>query len=220
MYDIPAQMGKGWMRITSIVAIVAILSSNLTGTSMVFAQSGNETPSRGVFGDALDMLRLHGLIKNMYEFKERVFVRGGFEANFLSWVISLYSGFSKIVLGSPIGIAIKTIALPFALITSICLPLYPQLGMLGVVLAICFLTGLVYAFPLFLIVEAFSKVGLITIYGKSMLIALLMLAAISTLSMLYGYGYYNVQAFFASCLLMLITTWFAWFLPIFLYYRS
>jgi hypothetical protein len=110
--------------------------------------------------------------------------------------------------------------LPAAMVLSTCLPLYPQAGILGIVLTAGFLTGLVYVFPILLIIEIFSKTGLVATHGKTMLKILLILLAASAFCLLLAYAASSAPILFSAYVMFLATMWLTWFLPILLYYRS
>lgn len=203
-----------------VTALLAVLPVSQIGVIVISAQAGNETSSRGVLGDVLDAVKLQSLVENMYSFKNRVADRGGLDSEFLNWLTPIYSDFSKSLLGLPIWPITRFIVLPAAIAISICLPLYSQTGTLGVVLTAGFLTGLIYMLPLFLIIEVFSKTGLVATHGKTMLKMLLILILVSDLCLLVAHATHNVQVLFSSYVMFFAATWFTWFLPILLYYRS
>lgn len=213
-------MGIRLIMMLMVTALLAVLSVNRIGVIVVSAQAGNETSSRGVLGDVLDAVKLQGLVENIYAFRNRVADRGGLDSEFLNWLTPMYSGFSKSLLGFPIWPIIRFIALPAAIAISTCLPLYPQTGILGVVLTAGFLTGLIYMLPLFLIIEVFSKTGLVATHSKMMLKMLLILIVVSDLCLLFAHATHNVQVLFSCYVMFFATTLFAWFLPILLYYRG
>jgi len=199
--------------------IIAVMLTLLTRYSVsVYAQYGGEASPRGLFGDVLDMVRLHGLVENMYMFRDRVFSKGGLDSELLNWLIPHYISFSKTILESPIW-PLKLFFLPASIIISFCLPLYSQAGLVGVVLASGLLTGLVYALPLFLIIETFSKIGLVAMHGRIMLKILLILLLVSAVVLLVAYGHPNPPLLFSAYLLLTATLWFASFLPIVIYYK-
>ncbi|MBO3799623.1 MAG: hypothetical protein FGF52_00985 [Candidatus Brockarchaeota archaeon] len=202
---------------TVIVAILLIVPLEKAVCQREYAQAEYNTFPRGILGDVLDTTRLHGLVENLYTFRNRVTHRGGLDYEFLQWLLPRYREFSRAVLGSPLW-PLKLVLLPAAIIISSCLPLYPQTGLLGVVFVSGFLTGMVYALPLFLIIEVFSKVGLTAMHGKTMLKILLVLFIISALILLIAHGYPNAPLLFSAYAILTATLWFTWFLPILLYY--
>ncbi|MEM3712728.1 MAG: hypothetical protein QXR97_04235 [Thermoproteota archaeon] len=203
------------MVITILIAIFTIsyFSKN------VQAQVEHEASSRGIFGDVLDTVKLHNLVENIYSFRDRINYRRGPDLELLNWLLPGYKSFSRILLGSPLW-PLKLVFLPAAIIISSVLPLYSQIGLIGVVLASGFLTGMIYMLPLFLLIETFSKTGLVAIHGRTMLRLLLALLAVSTIFLLIAYGYPNAPLLFSSYLMLIFTLWFTWFLPLFLYYKS
>lgn len=203
-----------------VTALLVVFSVNRIGVSVVSAQAENETISRGVLGDVLDAVKLQSLVENMYAFRSRVTDKGGFDSDFLSWFIPIYSSFSKGLLNSPIWPVIRFTVLPIAIVLSTCLPLYPQTGILGVVLTTGFLTGLVYMFPILFAIEVFSKTGLVATHGKTMLKILPVLLAVSAFCLLFAHAASNTPVLFLSYVMFSATMWFTWFLPILLYYRS
>ena len=204
---------------TVIVAILLAIPLEKVSCQKVYDQAEYDASSRGMLGDVLDTIGLHGLVENLYSFRNRVIYRGGLDYEFYQWLLPRYREFSRAVLESPLW-PLKLVLLPAALVISSCLTLYPQAGMLGVVFASGFLTGMVYMLPLFLIIEVFSKVGLVAMHGKTMLKMLLVLFIISTLILLIAYGYPNAPLLFSAYVILTATLWFTWFLPILLYYYS
>jgi hypothetical protein len=203
-----------------VTALLATLSLSRMGVSIVSAQADNATFSRGVLGDVLDAVKLQSLVENMYRFRSSVAERGGLDSDFLNWLTPIYSGFSKSLLGTPIWPIIRFTVLPVAIVLSTCLPLYPQAGILGVVLTVGFLTGLVYMLPLFLIIEVFSKTGLVATHGKTMLKILLVLIVVSDFCLLLAHAIRSAPVLFSSYAMFFATMWLIWFLPILLYYRA
>ncbi len=204
---------------TVIVAILLAIPLEKVACQRAYAQAESDASSRGILGDVLDTIGLHGLVENLYSFRTKVIYSSGLDNEFLQWLLPYYREFSRAVLESPLW-PLKLVLLPAALVISSCLPLYPQTGLLGVVFASGFLTGMVYVFPLFLIIEVFSKVGLVAMHGKTMLKTLPVLFIISALILLIAYGYPNAPLLFAAYVILTATLWFTWFLPILLYYWS
>lgn len=202
---------------TVIVAILLAIPLEKVACQRACSQAEYDTFLRGILGDILDTTGLHGLVENLYAFRNRIVQRGGLDYEFLQWILPHYREFSRAALGSPLW-PLKLVLLPAAIVISFCLPLYPQAGLLGVVFVSGFLTGMVYALPLFLIIEVFSKVGLTAMHGKTMLKMLLTLFIISALILLIAYGYPNAPLLFSAYIILTATLWFTWFLPILLYY--
>jgi hypothetical protein len=213
-------MDRHLIMMLMVTALLATLSLSRMGVSIVSAQAENATFSRGVLGDVLDAVKLQSLVENIYVFRSRVAERGGLDSDFLNWLTPMYSGFSKSLLGFPIWSIIRFAVLPAAIVLSTCLPLYPQAGILGVVLTAGFLTGVVYMLPIFLIIEVFSKTGLVATHGKTMLKILLILVVVSGFCLLFAYATNNFPVLFSSYVMFFVAMWFIWFLPILLYYRS
>lgn len=213
-------MDRSLIMMLLATSLLATLSINGIGVSIVSAQAENETSSRGVLGDILNAVKLQGLVENMYRFRSSVKDRGGLDSEFLNWLTPIYSGFSKSLLSFPIWPIIRFTVLPAAMVLSTCLPLYPQTGILGVVLTAGFLTGLVYMFPILLIIEVFSKTGLVATHGKTMLKILLILIVASDFCLLLAHAASSAPVLFLSYIMFLATMWLIWFLPILLYYRS
>lgn len=205
-----------WIMVITVLTIILTISSF---SRRAQAQPEYEAPSRGIFGDILDTVKLHSLVENMYSFRNRVFYRGGSDSELLNWLIPRYRSFSETILKSPLW-PIKLFFLPAAVVVSSILPLYPQIGLVGIALASGLLTGMIYMLPLFLIIETFSKTGLVAMHGKTMLKILPVLFAASIVLLLIAYGYPNALLLFSSYLVLIFTLWFTWFLPIVLYYRS
>lgn len=209
------------MKRSALIMVITVLTIILTISSFsrrAQAQPGHETP-RGIFGDILDTVKLHSLVENMYSFRNRVFYKGGPDSELLNWLIPRYRGFSETILKSPLW-PIKLVFIPAAVVVSSIMPLYPQIGLVGIALASGLLTGMIYILPLFLIIEIFSKTGLVAVHGKTMLKILSMLFAASAILLLVAYGYPNALLLFSSYSMLIFTLWFTWFLPIVLYYRS
>jgi hypothetical protein len=206
--------------LSRVVIVIILLAVFLGGfTNRAFAQADYESFSRGILGDVLDAVGLHGLVENMYSFKKMVRYRGGADFELLSWLLPIYRSFSKWILESPLW-PVKLVFLPAALLIAYCLPLYSQVGFLGVVLASGLLTGAFYMLPLFLTIEFLSKIGFVALHGKTMLKILLVLLVASAILLLFAYGYPSVPILFSSYALLAATLWFMWFIPILLYYRS
>lgn len=201
-------------------ALVYMLLLNMVGVNSVSAQAGGPTSNRGVLGDVLEAAGLRSLVENLYFFRSMVVGRGGLDSGFLSWFTPIYADLSRSLLSLPAWSILRFVFLPAAIVVSVCLFLYLQIGLLGAVLTIGFLMGLIYVFPIFLAIEAFSKTGLVATHSKKMLTLLLLLAIGSTLSLLYAYGYHNIPAMFYSFIILSITLCFSWFLPILVYYQA
>ncbi|MEM2087963.1 MAG: hypothetical protein QXF52_04735 [Thermoproteota archaeon] len=213
-------MDRSLIMMLMVTTLLVALSVNRIEVSVVSAQAENETASHGIVGDVLDAAKLQNLVENMYAFRSRVTDRGGFDSAFLSWFTPIYSSFSKGLLNSPVWSVIRFIFLPAAIVLSTCLPLYPQTGIIGVVLTTGFLTGLVYMFPILFAIEILSKTGLVATHGKTMLKILLVLLAVSAFCLLFAHATSNAPVLFSSYVMFFVTMWFTWFLPILLYYRS
>ncbi|MGQ9479297.1 MAG: hypothetical protein ACUVQ0_04645 [Thermoproteota archaeon] len=207
-------MHRGLTRVSAATILLITLCLSQAGSR--FSQS-NEG-SRGILGETLEWAGLSNLLQNLYDFKSSVLSRAGLDSDILNWLMPYYSGFSRSVL--TLGVFTKIIALPTAVVTAICLPLYPQSGILGVVSAIGLLTGFIYIFPLFLVVEYFSKLGIIATYDKLLIIILMILASSSAFCILFAYALNNFLILLSSLILLTATTWFLWFFPILIYYHS
>jgi len=207
---------QAW-RIFATVLLIVFTASYFSRSA--YAQVDYEASQRGIFGDVLDTANLHGLVENMYSFRDSVLRGEGPDSELLKWLIPHYRGFSRTIMGSLFW-PLKFFFLPIALIVSSFLPLYQQIGLVGVALASGFLTGMVYMLPLFLLIEVFSKTGLVAMHGKTMLKLLTVFFLVSAILLLIAYGYPNALLLFSSYLVLIATLWFAWFLPIVLYYES
>ncbi|MEM2246814.1 MAG: hypothetical protein QXM51_01625 [Thermoproteota archaeon] len=205
-----------WIMVITALTIILTMSPF---SRRVQAKPEHDVPSRGIFGDILDTVKLHSLVENMYSFRNRVFQRSGPDSELLNWLLPRYRSFSETVLKSPLW-PIKIVFLPAAIVISSILPLYPQIGLIGVALASGLLTGMIYMLPLFLIIEKFSKTGLVAMHGKTMLKTLPILFVASAILLLIAHGYPNALLLFTSYLMLVFTLWFTWFLPIILYYMS
>lgn len=202
------------MAITLLIAIFTLSYFSMS----ISAQVEREASSRGIFGDVLDMVGLHNLVENMYSFRNRINYGGGPDSELLNWLLPGYKSFSRSVLESPLW-PLKLVFLPAAVVVSSVLPLYSQVGLIGIALASGLLTGMIYILPLFILIETLSKTGLVAIYGKTMLRLILVLFAVSAILLLIAYGYPNVLLLFSSYLVLVFTLWFACFLPIVFYYN-
>ncbi len=212
-------MGRRLAQVLFASTLAFILLLNRASVNRVSAQADNPVSNRGVIGDVLDSVRLSNLVENLYFFRNMVVSRGGLDSQFLNWFMPFYAGLSGNLLNLPAWPIIRFIFLPAAVVLSVCLSLYPQIGLLGAVLTAGFLIGLIYVFPIFLVIEVFSKTGLIAKHSKTLLVMLLLLTIASTLSLLFAYGYYNMLVLFCSFVMLSATLCFAWFLPILLYYQ-
>lgn len=201
------------MLLASALAFILLLNT-------VSAHADGPAFNRGVLGDVLEAAGLRSLVETLHFFRSMVVGRGGLDSEFLSWLTPTYADLSRSLLNLPAWSILRFMFLPAAIVVSLCFSLYLQIGLLGAVLTAWFLIGLVYVFPIFLLVEAFSKTGLVATHSKKMLMLLLLLAVASMLSLLFAYGYHNIPAIFYSFIILGITLCFAWFLPILLYYQT
>jgi len=197
---------------------LALLLLGQPGLNRAHAQAGGAA-DRGILGDVLDAAGLHGLVENLYSFRNTVLSRGGLDWEFLNWLTPSYTELSRSLISLPAWSLFRFILLPAAIVVSTCFSLYLQIGLLGAVLTAGFLIGLIYVFPVFLVVEVFSKIGLVAVYGRRMLTILVLLTAVSMLILLFAYAYRNIPMIFSSFIILVFTACFAWFLPILLYYQ-
>ncbi|MCS7138792.1 MAG: hypothetical protein NZ873_01895 [Crenarchaeota archaeon] len=205
-----------WIMVITILTVIFMISSFY---KRIRAQAESETSSRGLFGDILDAVKLHNLVENMYYFRKRIASEEGPDSELFNWLLPGYRSFSNAILRSPFWI-LKLLFLPAAIVISSLLPFYSQIGLIGIAFSSGLLTGMFYALPLFLLIEIFSKTGLVAIHGKTMLKLLLILFIVSAFLLLVAYGYPNAPLLFSSYLILIFTLWFTWFLPIVLYYNS
>ncbi|MGB9717427.1 MAG: hypothetical protein ACPL4E_03155 [Thermoproteota archaeon] len=189
------------------------------GLSRVCAQAEGAA-DRGVIGDVLDAAGLHNLVENLYFFRNTVASRGGLDSEFLNWLTPSYASLSRSLLSLPGWSLLRFIFLPAAVALSTCFSLYLQIGLVGAVLTAGLLTGLMYVFPVFLVLEAFSKTGLVALHGREMLRILILLTVASMLMLLLAYAYRLTPVILLSFIMLFSTACFTWFLPILLYYRS
>ena len=197
----------------------ALLLLNQAGLSRVCAQADGAV-GRGVIGDVLDAAGLHNLVENLYFFRNTVASRGGLDSEFLNWLSPSYASLSRSLLSLPGWSLLRLVFLPAAVAVSACFSLYLQIGLVGAVLTAGLLTGLMYVFPVLLVLEAFSKTGLVALHGRGMLRILILLAAASMLMLLFAYAYRLIPVILFSFIMLFSTACFAWFLPILLYYRG
>jgi len=200
-------------------SLLALLLLSQPGLNRARAQAGGSN-DRGILGDVLDASGLHSLVENLYSFRNTVLSRGGLDLELLHWFTASYAGLSRSLVSLPAWSFFRFLILPAAIVVSACFSLYTQTGLLGAVLTAGFLIGLIYVFPVFLLAEAFSKTGFVTLHGRRMLTILVLLTAVSMLILLFAYAYRNIPMIFSSLVMLVFTTCFAWFLPILLYYRS
>jgi len=199
-------------------SLLALLLLGQPGLNRAHAQAGG-ADDRGILGDVLDASGLHSLVENLYSFRNAVLSRGGLDLELLNWLTPSYTELSRSLISLPTWSLFRFLILPAAIVVSACFSLYSQTGLLGAVLTAGFLIGLIYVFPVFLLIEAFSKTGFVALHGRRMLTILVLLTAVSMLILLFAYAYRNIPMIFSSFVMLVFTACFAWFLPILLYYQ-
>jgi hypothetical protein len=202
-----------------LASAFALILLNPKSLNRVCAQV-QDVADRGVLGDVLDAAGLHSLVEKLYFFRDTAVSRGGLDSEFLKWFIPLYEELSRSLRSLPGWFFLKLLLLPAAIVVSTCFSLYLQTGLAGAVLTSGFLAGLIYAFPAFLLLEAFSKTGLVAVHNRAMLTILILLVIASMLMLLFSYAYRSIPMVFYSFITLFFTACFAWFLPILLYYSS
>ncbi|MBO3841594.1 MAG: hypothetical protein FGF48_04175 [Candidatus Brockarchaeota archaeon] len=200
-----------------LASAFALFLLNQAGLNRVCAQV-QDAADRGVLGDVLDAAGLHALVENLYFFRDAAVSGGGLDAEFLRWLTPSYAGLSRSLTSIPGWSFLRFLLLPAAIAVSTCFSLYIQIGLVGAVLTASLLIGLIYAFPIFLVLEAFSKTGLVAVHSRRMLAVLILLMVASMLTLLFAYAYRNIPMIFYSFAVLFFTACFAWFLPILLYY--
>ncbi|MCX8183368.1 MAG: hypothetical protein N3F08_02990 [Crenarchaeota archaeon] len=202
-----------------LASAFALILLNQAGLNRVCAQTQDST-NRGVLGDVLDAAGLHALVEKLYFFRDTAVKEGGLDSEFLKWFTSSYVEVSRSLMKLPGWSFLRFLFLPAAIVVSTCFTLYLQIGLVGAVLTASLLIGLIYIFPVFLVLEAFSKTGLVAVHSRRMLTVLILLTIVSMLTLLFAYAYRSIPLIFYSFAILFFTACFAWFLPILLYYWS
>lgn len=200
-----------------LASAFALFLLNQAGLNRVCAQV-QDSADRGVLGDVLDAAGLHTLVEKLYFFRDNAVKAGGLDSEFLKWFTTHYADLSRRLVSLPGWSFLRFLLLPAAIAVSTCFSLYLQIGLVGAVLTASLLIGLMYAFPIFLVLEAFSKTGLVAARSRGMLTVLILLTIVSMLTLLFAYAYRNIPMIFYSFTILFFTACFTWFLPILLYY--
>lgn len=200
-----------------LASAFALFLLNQAGLNRVCAQV-QDSADRGVLGDVLDAAGLHTLVEKLYFFRDNAVKAGGLDSEFLKWLTTHYADLSRRLVSLPGWSFLRFLLLPAAIAVSTCFSLYLQIGLVGAVLTASLLIGLMYAFPIFLVLEAFSKTGLVAARSRGMLTVLILLTIVSMLTLLFAYAYRNIPMIFYSFTILFFTACFTWFLPILLYY--
>lgn len=208
-----------WSTRLLLASALALILLNQAGLNRVCAQI-QDAVDRGVLGDVLDAAGLHTLVENLYFFRDTAAKGGGLDSEFLKWLTPYYADLSRKLVSLPGWTFLRFLFLPAAVVVSTCFSLYLQIGLVGAVLTASLLIGLMYVFPVFLVLEAFSKTGLVAVHSRRMLAVLILLTIVSMLTLLFAYAYRSIPLLFYSFTILFFTACFAWFLPILLYYWS